>query len=70
MSTGTEDLHALMDVWQNAMRRRDQLQNLRDGLNSIRGDLNLSTLQDVERLLAEADADVARAQAAVLGAAR
>ena len=59
----------LLEDWQRAMRRCDQLKNLRDGLLVVAKDgvgLQQQTIADIEQRLAEAEAEVARLQALVI----
>lgn len=68
-----DDLKTLMTRWQDAMRRRDKLQDLRDGLVNVRNggvNLQMATVDDVEEALRRANAEVEQLQAAVLDVAR
>ena len=61
------ELRQLLDRWQAAMRRRDQLQQLRDGLGRVDGvTFRNATLTEIEEALAKAEAEVAELQQAVL----
>jgi uncharacterized protein (DUF3084 family) len=67
------DIQTHLAQWQDAMRRRDKLQDAREKLASAREEgapLRAETLADVEAALLAANAEVERLQAAVLGAAR
>jgi hypothetical protein len=63
------DTPKLLAEWQLAMRKRDQLRNVLDGLRNIQVDaptFQHTTMKDVEEQLALANKEVERLQALVL----